>query len=489
METEITPQVDYSAEDLQRATFYAPHLLTAPRKYYVEDPKDLKGLASQILGYSVRQGEYQLLEDYYNNHTKINTRQFDDPTKPNNRISYPFAEIIVDSATSYFTGIPVKVIPTEESRNKVLKEIDILNDTDDVNSALDKISNIYGHAFEVHWRDTINGETYPRFKAITPKNCMIFHSTDLEAKPIGAVTWIIRKDQVTKEITYEGKAYTDTEYCSFTFRPQKDQAANLVSSDWKSHEVGSLPVIEYLNNGSRSSSFEKVMGQIDAYNIVNSDTFNDVEYWADSYLVITNMSGTDENDIKRFKRNRTMLVEGDGSAAFLNKQTNDKHLENIKDRLTQDIHKFSRVPNLHDEQFANNLSGTAIRMKIKDLEDKVSEKEKKFTKSLRKRYEIIFSLLDKKAVTKTVDFVKFIYKRNIPTNLIEIAEMMSKTPEGVWSKQTMREQYPIVYDEATEQKRLEKEAESQVNAEMGANPFRNDLPPVQPKVTPPPEEK
>ncbi|MBG9828534.1 phage portal protein [Bacillus wiedmannii] len=477
---------EQSSMDIYRASFYAPHSITAPRKYYVQDPKDLKNLAAQILAQSNRTGEYNLLEEYYRNLTKINSRQFEDPSKPNNRVSYPFAEIICNSATSYFTGIPIGVVPTEKSRESVLKEIDTLNDTDDVNTELDRLSNIFGHAFEVHWRETVGDTVYPRFKAISPKNCMIFHSTDLEAKPIGAVIWITRQDAVTKETTYEGTAYTDTEYCKFSFAPEKEQVL-IESEEWKPHLIGALPVIEYLNNEDRSSSFEKVMGQIDAYNLVNSDTFNDVEYWADSYLVLTEMSGTDSPSLRSMKQNRVLLVDGSGKAEFLNKNTNDKHLENIKDRLTSDIHKFAQVPNLHDEQFASNLSGTAIRMKIKDLEDKVSEKEKKFVKSLRKRYEIIFSLLDKKAITKTVDFVSFVFKRNIPTNLIEIAEMMSKTPEGVWSKKTMRQQYPIIYNEDEEVKELEKEAEEQVNAEMGANPFSAPKTP-KPIIEDPPKE-
>ncbi|WKV24099.1 hypothetical protein PSYJYH_000064 [Bacillus phage PSYJ-YH] len=465
--------------DKSRALFYAPHILDAPRKYYLKDPKSLKDIALNILAHNQRRGEYDLLENYYNNRTKINNRIFEDTTKPNNRIGFPFAEIITKEATSYFTGNPIQVVPHKESRKKDLLEIDILNDTDDVNNDLDRMSNIYGHAFEIHWREELPSGTFPRFKALSPKNCMIFHSMELDERPNGAVLWKMLTDAVTKETTYQCTAYTETDYVSFSFQPTKDTTEITSKEEWKPHKVGFLPVIEYVNNADRSSSYEKVLGLIDSYNTVNSDTFNDVEYWADSYLVLTELSGTDKHTLAEMRRNRVMLVDGTGKAEFLNKNTNDKHLENIKDRLTRDIHKFSQVPNLSDEAFATNLSGTAIRMKIKSLEDKVSEKEKKFSKSLRKRYEIIFSLLDRKAITKTSDFVSFIYKRNIPTNLIEISEMMSKTPEGVWSKKTMREQFPIVYNEEDEVKQLKKEAEEQTESEMGANPFQVN--PAQPK--------
>ncbi|WDS60576.1 hypothetical protein BC6_00061 [Bacillus phage BC-6] len=460
--------------DQARALYYTPVELTAPRKYYIEDPTSLKEVALHIIGFNQRQGEYDLLENYYRNITKINSRMASDASKPNNRIGHPFAKIIVKNATSYFTGEPIKVKPHKESRQKDLDRIDIENDTNEVNSELDRLSNLYGHAFEIHWRDTIDGKVTPRFKALSPKNCMIFHSMELDEKPIGAVVFTKKKDAVTKADHYSATVYTETTSQKFTFSPTKDSVENITEQPPIPHNVGFLPVIEYLNNEERESSFESVIPLIDSYNSVVSDTINESEYWADSFLVLTDMSGTDSTDIARMKRDRVLLVDGTGKAEFLNKQTNDKHIENIKDRLTSDIHKFSQIPNLHDEQFAANLSGTAIRMKIISLEEKTSEKETKFTKGLRRRYEIIFTALDKSSLEKTTDFVTFQYTRNLPLNLIEIADMVAKAPEGLWSKKTLRTLYPIEYNEKDEAEQIKKEAEESANAMATADPFKVD---------------
>lgn len=479
-----------------RSEYYAPTLFTEPRQYFINDPSDLKGIAEKIMSFSKRQGEYDLLENYYKNLTKINTRIFDDESKPNNRVGHPFAEVIVNTATSYFSGIPFQIIPEKAAREKELDLIHKINDADDVNSELDRLTNIFGHAFEIHWREEIEGKSYPRFKQLSPKNCMIFHSMELDEKPIGAVVWVRRTNEVTKEITYSCTVYTETTTQKFSFQPNKQSGIEILSSnEAEEHLVGHLPVIEYLNNEDRTSSFEKVIPLIDAYNTAVSDTINDVEYWADSYLVLSGMGGTDSGDIREMKRNRVMLLDGDSSnkAEFLTKNTNDKHLENIKDRLTADIHKFAQVPNLHDEQFATNLSGTAIRMKIKDLEDKTSGKERKFDKALRKRYEIIFALLDKKTLSRTNDFVEILYTRNIPQNLIEIADLVSKIPEGLWSNETLRTLFPFRYNEAEEKRRIKKESEDRVSNEMGANPFTNEKPqgddPEKPQVDDPPAEE
>lgn len=478
-------------EDIFRAEFYEPVVFSAPRKNYIKDVSDLKQIASDIIGFSQRQGEYRILENYYKNITKINTRLFTDNTKPNNKIGHPFAEIIVNTATSYFSGEPFQVIPDNKSRETDLEFIHKVNDADDVNSELDRLTNIYGHAFEIHWVEKIDGKATSRFKQLDPKNTMIFHSMELDEEPIGAVVWLKRKDKVTNREFYDCTVYTKDTATKFTFSPTHDSKIEITESyEPEPHLVGYLPVIEFLNNEDRSSSFEKVLGLIDAYNIAVSDTINDIEYWADSYLLLKDMSGTDSNDVAEAKRNRVFLVEGTGSAEFLNKNTNDKHLENIKDRLTSDIHKFAQVPNMHDEQFATNLSGTAIRMKIKDLEDKTSGKERKFDKALKRRYEIIFNLLDTKTLSKTDDFVEIIYTRNIPQNLIEIAELVAKVPEGLWSMKTLRTLFPFRYNEEEEAKQIKKEQEEKVESEMGANPFTApEAPPVEkPSVDEPPKE-
>ena len=57
------------------------------------------------------------------------------------------------------------------------------------------------------------------------------------------------------------------------------------------------------------------------------------------------------------KKNRVMLLPQDGDASWLIKQTNDAAAENIKTRLDKDIHRFSGVPDMSDENFAGNASG------------------------------------------------------------------------------------------------------------------------------------
>lgn len=71
---------------------------------------------------------------------------------------------------------------------------------------------------------------------------------------------------------------------------------------------------------------------------------------------------------------RVMLLDDD-DARWLIKEVNDAWVENYKDRVRRDIHKFSYTPDMQDESFGNNLSGVSIRYKILAMEQIRSNKE------------------------------------------------------------------------------------------------------------------
>lgn len=467
---------------------------SAPRKYYLEK-FDLEKIIEYIRTFSARQGEYLMLEKYFKGYHYIRDRYYTDLSKPNNRLSHNFPKVIVNTATSYFTGNPPQLKSTDVPTVDAVQEVYNYNDAHDITSELDRLSNLYGHAFEVHWREKEDGKTLHRFKYISPKNAMMFYSPEIDEKPVAFVSWIIEEDEITKEKIYKIRIYDETYFYDVDFSLKDNTTNKPVVTKSDPHLFKGVPAVEFLNNEERRSSFEDVIDLIDAYNKVVSDTINDVEYWADSYLMLKEMSGTSPSDIAKMRRNRVLLVDGNGGdASFLNKQTNDKHIENIKDRLTQDIHKFSQVPNLHDEQFATNLSGSAIKWKMKDLEDKTSNKERKFQKSFRLRHKLILSTLGLLEKANDAAEIQVVMTRNIPANIIELAELAAKIPPGLFSNETLREQFPFAYNEEIEKKRIEAEKEKQLESEMGANPFANppntgDKPPEGGNPTEPPKNE
>lgn len=151
---------------------------------------------------------------------------------------------------------------------------------------------------------------------------------------------------------------------------------------------------------------------------------------------------------------------------------NDTALENYKNRLDKDIHKFSLVPNITDENFAGNASGVAMAYKLQGLEFLTGVKEQKFRKGLLRRVELITNILSIK-MNKELLFtdIGFTFTRNNPKNLVEIVKMATDLT-GVISEESQLDMLPMVNTEQ-ELKRKEKEKKASIEA-MDVYNFNND---------------
>ena len=431
------------------------------RKYYIHRGFTREDIGSIIATHRGRKGSYMTLSNYYKGKHDILQRQFNDPSKPNNRAVNNFAKLIVDTGTAYFIGEPVSYSSKEKRVLEAITETLKENFSDDVDSELAKMTGIYGHAFEVHW---IAPDGSHRFKAVSPEDIIICYSMDLDEEPLCAIMYHTYRD-VDGHTVYDVQMFTKDSIERFSIG-ENNSVSNVQTTP---HYFGQLPVIEYISSEERLGDFEPVISLIDAYNVAVSDSINDIEYWNDAYLLLRNLSATDMEDIQRMKENRVLLVDGEGDAEFITKNIQDTHIENIKDRLTMDIHKFSQTPNLNDEQFATNLSGVAIKYKMLGLENKTAIKERKFKSALMKRISIILSVHNLKGNSFTFPELDIVFVRNLPANLVEIADMIAKI-RGVVSDETLRSQLPFIVDLELEKERLDAEQEEKMTYDI-MNPF------------------
>ena len=86
--------------------------------------------------------------------------------------------------------------------------------------------------------------------------------------------------------------------------------------------------------------------------------------------------------------------------------------------MANDIHRFSRIPNLDDDRFNSTQSGIALLYKMIGLEQVRKDKETYFTKALRRRYELISNI--HKAVNGPVieaNKLTFTFHPNIPQDV------------------------------------------------------------------------
>jgi SPP1 family phage portal protein len=180
---------------------------------------------------------------------------------------------------------------------------------------------------------------------------------------------------------------------------------------------------------------------------MESDSLDDFDYFVDAYLCLSGLQA-DKEDIAAMKENRVILLDQDSKAEWLIKSGSDAAVENTKNRLDNDIHKF-----------AGNASGVAIKYKTMPMENVVAIKERKFKKGLQRRIELIYVILALKGSAFDWRSIDIIFTRNLPTNETEIANVVN-TLSNVVSTETLLAQIPFVENVDDEMKRLEEEKKS-----------------------------
>ena len=393
----------------------------------------------------------ELMNYYNNNNTAINNRSYDD-NKPSNKLSHPFASYITNMAVGYFLGKPISYNSNNSNLLSRINDVFKYNDEADNNTTLAKYSSICGYAVELIYADE---DSNARFKAIPADEVAIVYDNTLEENILCAVRYFDEEIVGTDKTKTTISVYTSDEIQTYEL---KDEDINLIESE--RHYFQDVPVVVYINNDELYGDFEKVKSLIDAYDQAQSDTANDFEYFTNALLVISGILVDDENGLD-FKNNRVLNFTGsEGKAEYLIKNINDSALENFKNRLVEDIHKFSQIPNLTDEQFAGNVSGESMKYKLMGLENITGLKEAKFKKGLMRRIELLCNFLN----LATNDLMLYtdiqpIFTRNKPKNEVELANMV-KGLYGILSDETLISILPFIENSNEEIEKRNKEKES-----------------------------
>ena len=400
------------------------------------------------------------LHEYYMGKHNILRRQYEDPSKPNNRVVNPYANYITTLMTGYFIGEPVEYTSADEAVLDQYKEILQYNDEPSVNKEIAKWQSVCGEGYEITY---IDEQGNVRFKALPSIGMIPIYNDDLEESLLYVIrywqTYDIEHDQ---RIDYV-EVYSPLEITKY----QKDVAGNLQIVDQKYHVFGQVPVTPYYNNAECQGDFELVISEIDAYDSFESDSVNEADYFADSYLVLSGMEGTTSEDVAGMKENRVLVFPEGGQGSWLTKQVNDTWIENEKKRLDQDIHKFSFCPPMTDENFAANASGVAMKYKLMGLENKVGVKENEFEKGLRRRIELIYGVMRK--VNGDFDYldINIVFTRNLPQDLNAAADTVIKL-DGILSDETRLALLPLDIDAQVELEKVEEQKLSNFSL-FGAN--------------------
>lgn len=389
--------------------------------------------------------------NYYRNKHNILDRCMNDPTKPNNKLVHGYPNYIANAYTGYMFGEPVGYSAQDEALQMNVMDAFRYNDEQAENCALGLDLSICGVAVELHYLDK---DAIARFKRVDPVGCIAVRDTSIEEN----LTELIRYydvEELENNRTVRMVEVLDAQNWSV----YRDETGGLVEIETKPHGYGDVPAVVYHNNADCMGDFEGQISLIDAYNLLQSEGINSEEYFNDAYLMLKGLMGTDDADIADMKAKRVLLMPMDSDAGFLTKQHDDAATENLKNRLNNDIHRFSGCPDMTDESFAGNASGVALKYKLLQFENIAGTKEREFKRGLQRRLELlcnIWNILGR----GSFDWrdVQISFKRALPENLLELSQTLSNFG-SILSDETKRGMIPMDIDEETEKQRLEEQTQ------------------------------
>lgn len=417
----------------------------------------------------------ETLQDYYKAHSDIKKRQMADSSKPNNKLATPYASYISDTIQGYFQGKPVAYTSLDEDFVAEVQKIFNQNREHLLNTKVGKSMSITGVGYELMYMDE---EKNIRFSYLDPKQVFMIFDTSIEERVLAAVRFYSNHNYITNEDVLKVEVFTDDAIHYYQMgKDGLEQEIDVETGTYKQEEhfFKEVPVIQYKNNDEYMGDFEKVKDLIDAYDLGVSDTANNLEYFADSYLLLSGegMDALEPEDIAEMKEKRVMVLGANGKAEWLVKGTQNVEVEAYKDRLKEDIHNMSQVPNLNDDAFGTATSGESLKYKLFGLENLVSIKERNFKIGLEQRLKLITNILAVKGKTYDPTNITIAFTRNLPVNNTTLIDMIVKLA-GIVSDKTLLAQIPFIEDVDKELKLIQ----DQSPTDNYSNVFEEDQPPI-----------
>lgn len=414
--------------------------------------------------------ELQKMEDYYSGKHNILNKKNRTTDKEDAKLVHDYPGYITTIATAYFLGKPISYTLQDDKLKKDFEKLsEYLSTEEEQQENFEHSENcsIFGKSYELWYKNVDNtiGNV-----VVDPRDCFILRDNTVKKEITAAVRWDKTKNKEDKWV-YTLEVYDSTSVTTYEFLSDTDKKeVPTVTGETKLHGFKQVPIIEFLNNKRAFGDFKKVVSLIDGYDEAASTSIDDMTDFTDALLVLTNVGGTDKETLKKIKEDKLMLIDDDGDAKWLIKQVNDSYAQNNKNRLNQDIHKFSMIPDMQDKEFSGNSSGVALGYKLLALEQLAAQKEMHFKKAINQRLQLMIDFYNLKI--KSTDIQK-VFTRNVPKNLVEAADTAQKL-QGIVSHETILSTLPFIEDAKGELEKIKAEEDINVIKDMNT-PIRVDV--------------
>lgn len=351
--------------------------------------------------------------------------RFEEENPLNNHVNNDFMGEIVDFSTGYFAGkaFVYTYADTKEAEedtggeeardeaSKTLSDFVTRNNMYDVDMDITKFATIAGYAGRMFYFDEEGKE---RCMALPSYETIVLSETNITEPKYGIRYYKmlgLNGEEIWKAEFDDGKTirFYEGTRGGLSERPEK-AIPNL---------FGMCAIQGIPRNSEMMGDAEKVMELIDAYDRALSDANNENEAFANAYMAFENVQMEDE-EIQKGQRTGAFQYftgQGNGNIHFITKNINDSFVEHHLDRLEDNIYRFSKTPNLNDENFAGQSTGIALKFKLTGLETKCGMFQAKMQSASVYMFKLLASSWNKKRLAIDPLQCYITFKRNFPVDV------------------------------------------------------------------------
>lgn len=377
---------------------------------------------------------FQQARDYYNGkHPILNAPKKND-YKPDNRIMINFPKKAVNDFNGFFISNPVAISMSDNENdsdtiNNLIQKWSNSVNLEKINLQVSKLASIYGFAFYYVYQDE-NEQTQLTYAS--PENTFIIYDDTQAQNPLYAVQFTnSSNDDMTVSLISAKTQWTLTQNDDSNSNVSLVQDGNAFANPF-----GVLPIIELDENDEKTAMCADLYTVFDAIDKAMSEKANDVDYFADAYLKLVNVSIHGDNKkqkrkhLEHIKRDRTIVANqkpGMTSApdiGFVAKPDADTTQENLINRLVNTVYEIAGITNLNDQAFAGNPSGVSLQIKFSAMKNMATSKSIYMQSSLRQVFECFFAVQE--GINNDAwQSLNFKFTQSLPRNLAEIGNFIN----------------------------------------------------------------
>lgn len=383
--------------------------------------------------------------------------------RPNYSINVNMAKYIIDVATAYTFGVPVKYTTENENEKAILDKLEYIlkncsDDEIDFQQGGDMAT--YGVSYQLILALQGKGkiEDRIRIKYLNPLQTFYVVDNTILENPVCAVymyEYIEKTEKKTRVYVYDN---TDL----YIFNGVGYTLTTLESKE--PHNMGAIPVIQCLNNDDAFSDIQCITDLLDSLSLVISNNTDDLQSIANAILAVS--GGTlSEEAIGDINKHKTANLPVGAKMEWVVKSLNPEATKQQIDYLLNFIFQISQVPDLTDEAFGGNQSGVAMQYKLWGMNQLWITKTTKYEKALYYRLKIILHLLQYQFESNVslLDNIIITFSKNLPDDFTGLIDSVVKL-KGIISDRSLLKQFPFIEDVDAELQELEEQAEK--NADL-----------------------